>query len=150
MLSVNKKYAEFSIKRDIAVCNWNNFRCRAKETDQNLILLNTYLDDVYVEVNPIGPMALWKSGKPSIAILSHEHATLVCWEFLTFQFFRPSRHAQKLSRREDHLSFSASAILFEYSISHFFWFHLLLSYRELQYYFMKQTDKNFNYENNYC
>jgi site-specific recombinase XerD len=32
------------------VCNWNIFRCRANETDQNLILLNTYLDDVYGEV----------------------------------------------------------------------------------------------------
>ncbi len=49
-ITVNKKRAEFSIKRDIAVCNWNIFRCRAKETDQNLILLNTYLDDVYAEV----------------------------------------------------------------------------------------------------
>ena len=49
-ITVNKKRAEFSIKRDIAVCNWDNFRCRAKETDQNLILLNTYLDDVYAEV----------------------------------------------------------------------------------------------------
>ena len=49
-ITVNKKRAEFSIKRDIAVCNWNIFRCRAKETDQNLILLNTYLDDVYGEV----------------------------------------------------------------------------------------------------
>ncbi len=37
-ITVNKKRAEFSIKRDIAVCNWNIFRCRAKETDQNLIL----------------------------------------------------------------------------------------------------------------
>ncbi|KAG1649379.1 Cyclic-di-AMP phosphodiesterase PgpH [Nymphon striatum] len=42
--------SEFSIKRDIAVCNWDIFRCRAKETDQNLILLNAYLDDVYAEV----------------------------------------------------------------------------------------------------
>jgi len=49
-ITVNKKRAEFSIKRDIAVCNWNIFRCRAKETGQNLILLNTYLDDVYAEV----------------------------------------------------------------------------------------------------
>ncbi len=49
-ITVNKKRAEFSIKRDIAVCNWNIFRCRAKEADQNLILLNTYLDDVYAEV----------------------------------------------------------------------------------------------------
>jgi integrase len=49
-ITVNKKRAEFSIKRDIAVCNWNIFRSRAKETDQNLILLNTYLDDVYAEV----------------------------------------------------------------------------------------------------
>src|SRR5680860_158807 len=49
-ITVNKKRAEFSIKRDIAVCNWNIFRCRAKETNQNLILLNTYLDDVYAEV----------------------------------------------------------------------------------------------------
>ena len=49
-ITVNKKRAEFSIKRDIAVCNWDIFRCRAKETDQNLILLNTYLDDVYAEV----------------------------------------------------------------------------------------------------
>ena len=49
-ITVNKKRAEFSIKRDIAVCNWNIFRCRAKETDQNLVLLNTYLDDVYAEV----------------------------------------------------------------------------------------------------
>ena len=49
-ITVNKKRAEFSVKRDIAVCNWDIFRCRAKETDQNLILLNTYLDDVYAEV----------------------------------------------------------------------------------------------------
>jgi len=49
-ITVNKKRAEFSIKRDIAVCNWDIFRCRAKEIDQNLILLNTYLDDVYAEV----------------------------------------------------------------------------------------------------
>jgi site-specific recombinase XerD len=49
-ITVNKERAEFSIKRDIAVCNWNIFRCRAKETDQYLILLNTYLDDVYAEV----------------------------------------------------------------------------------------------------
>jgi len=49
-ITVNKERAEFSIKRDIAVCNWDIFRCRAKETDQNLILLNTYLDDVYAEV----------------------------------------------------------------------------------------------------
>ncbi len=49
-ITVNKKRAEFSIKRDIAVCNWDIFRCRAKETDHNLILLNTYLDDVYAEV----------------------------------------------------------------------------------------------------
>lgn len=49
-ITVNKKRAEFSIKRDISVCNWNIFKCRAKETDQNLILLNTYLDDVYAEV----------------------------------------------------------------------------------------------------
>ena len=49
-ITVNKKRAELSIKRDIAVCNWNIFRSRAKETDQNFILLNTYLDDVYAEV----------------------------------------------------------------------------------------------------
>jgi len=49
-ITVNKQRAEFSIKRDIAVFNWDIFRCRAKETDQNLILLNTYLDDVYAEV----------------------------------------------------------------------------------------------------
>ncbi|WP_297796758.1 site-specific integrase [uncultured Eudoraea sp.] len=49
-ITVNKERAEFSIKRDISVCNWDIFRCRAKETDQNLILLNTYLDDVYAEV----------------------------------------------------------------------------------------------------
>jgi integrase len=49
-ITVNKQRAEFSIKRDIAVCNWDIFRCRAKETDQNLILLNTYLDDVHAEV----------------------------------------------------------------------------------------------------
>ena len=49
-ITVNKERSEFSIKRDIAVCNWDIFRCRAKETDQNLILLNTYLDDVYAEV----------------------------------------------------------------------------------------------------
>jgi len=45
-----KERSEFSIKGDIAVCNWDIFRCRAKETDQSLILLNTYLDDVYAEV----------------------------------------------------------------------------------------------------
>ncbi len=50
-ITVNKRRAEFSIKRDIAVCNWNIFRCRAKRNrPQNLILLNTYLDDVYAEV----------------------------------------------------------------------------------------------------
>ena len=49
-ITVNKERVEFSIKRDIAVCNWNIFRCRAKETDQNLVLLNSYLDDVYAEV----------------------------------------------------------------------------------------------------
>ncbi|MDT0607032.1 site-specific integrase [Croceitalea rosinachiae] len=49
-ITVNKQRSEFSIKRDIAVCNWDIFRCRAKETDPNLILLNTYLDDVYAEV----------------------------------------------------------------------------------------------------
>ncbi len=49
-ITVNKERAEFSIKRDISVCNWDIFRCRAKETNQNLILLNTYLDDVYAEV----------------------------------------------------------------------------------------------------
>ena len=49
-ITVNKERAEFSIKRDIAVCNWDIFRCRAKETSENLILLNSYLDDVYAEV----------------------------------------------------------------------------------------------------
>lgn len=49
-ITVNKERSEFSIKRCIAVCNWDIFRCRAKETDQNLILLNAYLDDVYAEV----------------------------------------------------------------------------------------------------
>ncbi len=49
-ITVNKERAEFSIKRDIAVFNWDIFRCRAKETDQNLILLNTYLGDVHAEV----------------------------------------------------------------------------------------------------
>lgn len=49
-ITVNKQRAEFSIKRDIAVCNWNIFKCRAKESDQNLVLLNSYLDDVYAEV----------------------------------------------------------------------------------------------------
>lgn len=49
-ITVNKQRAEFSIKRDIAMCNWDIFRIRAKETHPNLILLNTYLDDVYAEV----------------------------------------------------------------------------------------------------
>ncbi|WP_299528871.1 site-specific integrase [Ulvibacterium sp.] len=49
-ITVNKERSEFSIKRDIAVCNWDIFRCRAKETSENLILFNTYLDDVYAEV----------------------------------------------------------------------------------------------------
>lgn len=49
-ITVNKQRAEFSIKRDIAVCNWDIFRCRAKEIDHNHILLNTYLDDVHAEV----------------------------------------------------------------------------------------------------
>jgi hypothetical protein len=31
-ITVNKKRAEFSIKRDISVCNWNIFRYRTKET----------------------------------------------------------------------------------------------------------------------
>lgn len=49
-ITVNKQRAELSIKRDIAVCNWDIFRCRAKETSENLILLNAYLDDVHAEV----------------------------------------------------------------------------------------------------
>ncbi len=49
-ITVNKQRAEFSIKRDIAVYNWDILKCRAKETDQNLILFNAYLDDVYAEV----------------------------------------------------------------------------------------------------
>lgn len=49
-ITVNRERAEFSIKRDIAMSNWDIFRCRAKETSQNLILLNTYLDDVHAEV----------------------------------------------------------------------------------------------------
>jgi hypothetical protein len=49
-ITVNKKRAEISIKLDISLCNWDIFRCRAKETDQNLILLNTYLNDIYAEV----------------------------------------------------------------------------------------------------
>ncbi|TMM56676.1 site-specific integrase [Maribacter algarum] len=49
-ITVNKQRAEFSIKRDIAVCNWDIFRCRAKEIDHNHILLNSYLDDVHAEV----------------------------------------------------------------------------------------------------
>jgi len=49
-ITVNKQRAEFSIKRDISVCNWDIFRCRAKEIDHNHILLNTYLDDVHAEV----------------------------------------------------------------------------------------------------
>ena len=32
------------------MCNLDIFRCRAKETSENLILLNTYLDDVHAEV----------------------------------------------------------------------------------------------------
>ncbi len=49
-ITVNKERAELSIKRDIAISNWDIFRCRAKESSENLILLNTYLDDVYAEV----------------------------------------------------------------------------------------------------
>ena len=49
-ITVNKERAEFSIKRDISVCNWDFLRCRAKETSENLILFNSYLDDVYAEV----------------------------------------------------------------------------------------------------
>jgi len=49
-ITVNKQRAELSIKRDIAVCNWDIFSCRAKETSENLILLNAYLDDVHAEV----------------------------------------------------------------------------------------------------
>ena len=49
-ITVNKERAELSIKRDIAQSNWDIFRCRAKESSENLILLNTYLDDVYAEV----------------------------------------------------------------------------------------------------
>ncbi len=49
-ITVNKERADLSIKRDISVCNWDIFKCRAKEIDQNHILLNTYLDDVYAEV----------------------------------------------------------------------------------------------------
>ena len=36
-ITVNKERAEFSIKRDIAVCNWDIFRYRVKETDQNAL-----------------------------------------------------------------------------------------------------------------
>lgn len=32
-ITVNKERAEFNTKRYIAVCNWDIFRCRAKETD---------------------------------------------------------------------------------------------------------------------
>jgi tRNA A37 threonylcarbamoyladenosine modification protein TsaB len=39
-----------SFKTTFLLCNWDIFRCRAKETNENLILLNTYLDDVYAEV----------------------------------------------------------------------------------------------------
>jgi integrase len=49
-ITVNKERSEFSIKRDISVSNWDIFRCRAKETSENLILFNSYLDDVYAEV----------------------------------------------------------------------------------------------------
>lgn len=49
-ITVNTKRAEFSVKRDIAVYDWDIFRIRAKETHPNLILLNAYLDDVYAEV----------------------------------------------------------------------------------------------------
>ncbi len=49
-ITVNKQRSEFSIKRDIALCDWDILRCRAKETDPNLILLNSYLDDVRAEV----------------------------------------------------------------------------------------------------
>ncbi len=33
-IAVNKKRAEFSIKRDIAVCNWNIYRCRAGQRNR--------------------------------------------------------------------------------------------------------------------
>ena len=49
-ITVNKQRSEFSIKRDIALCDWDILRCRAKETDPNLIVLNSYLDDVRAEV----------------------------------------------------------------------------------------------------
>lgn len=49
-ITVNKQRSELSVKRDIAVCNWDIFRCRAKEHSENLILLNSYLDDVKAEI----------------------------------------------------------------------------------------------------
>ena len=49
-ITVDKEHADISIKRDIPVCDWDVLRIRAKETHNNLILLNSYLDDVRAEI----------------------------------------------------------------------------------------------------
>ena len=49
-ITVDKRHADISIKRDILICEWDVLRIRAKETHQNLILLNSYLDDVRAEI----------------------------------------------------------------------------------------------------
>lgn len=49
-ITVNKKRVEMSLKRDIDLKDWDIFRVKAKETNDNLIQLNSYLDDVKAEV----------------------------------------------------------------------------------------------------
>lgn len=49
-ITVDKKCTDISIKRDILVCDWDILRIRARETHENLILLNSYLDDVRAEI----------------------------------------------------------------------------------------------------
>ena len=45
-----QKERRHQYKCDILVCNWDILRIRAKETHENLILLNSYLDDVRAEI----------------------------------------------------------------------------------------------------
>ncbi|WP_117885696.1 site-specific integrase [Aureibaculum luteum] len=46
-ITVNQKRAEISLKRCIQVCNWDNFKARARGISQNSRILNKYLDHVY-------------------------------------------------------------------------------------------------------
>ena len=49
-ITVNKKRSEMSIKRDVDVKDWDILRVKAKETSDQLITLNSYMDDVKAEV----------------------------------------------------------------------------------------------------